>query len=42
MCDLRFEEVNSKDVRQREAKLKDYWNEIDLLEQTFKTREDAD
>ena len=42
MCDLKFEEVNSKDVKSREAKLKDYWNEIDLLEETFKTREDAD
>ena len=42
MCDLKFEEVNSKDVKSREARLKDYWNEIDLLEETFKTREDAD
>ena len=42
MCDLKFEEVNSKDVKAREAKLKDYWNEIDLLEETFKTRENAD
>ena len=41
MCDLKFEEVNAKDVKSREAKLKDYWNEIDLLEETFKTREDA-
>ena len=42
MCDLKFEEVNSKDVKAREAKLKDYWNEIDLLDETFKTRENAD
>ena len=42
MCDLKFEEVNSKDVKSREAKLKDYWNEIDLLGETFKTRENAD
>ena len=42
MFDLKFEEVNSKDVKSREAKLKDYWNEIDLLGETFKTRENAD
>lgn len=42
MYDLKFEEVNSKDVKSREAKLKDYWNEIDLLGETFKTRENAD
>ena len=38
MC--KFEPVDSKDVRKREGAIEKYWSEIDLLDETFKTRSD--
>ena len=37
-----FEEINSKNVREREAYIQKFWDEIDLLDKTFETRKDAE
>ena len=37
-----FKSLDSKNVREREAVLEKYWQDIDLLDETFKTREDAE
>lgn len=37
-----FKALDGKNVKEREAKLTQYWEDIDLLDLTFKTREDAD
>ncbi len=36
-----FKSLDSKDVRKREGEVEKYWQEIDLLDETFKTREGA-
>ena len=36
-----FKSLKTNESKKREEELKNYWNEIDLLEETFKTREDA-
>ena len=36
-----FKSLKTNENKKREEELKNYWNEIDLLEETFKTREDA-
>ena len=37
-----FKSLNTNDTRSREADVEKYWQDIDLLDQTFKTREDAE
>ena len=37
-----FKPLNQTEVSKREKKIEDYWKDIDLLDQTFKTREDAE
>ena len=37
-----FRALNTADSKNREAAIKDYWNDIDLLNETFKSREDSD
>ena len=37
-----FKSLNTNDTKSREADVEKYWQEIDLLDQTFKTREDAE
>ena len=37
-----FKSLNTNDTKNREASIEEYWKEIDLLDQTFKTREDAE
>ena len=36
-----FEEINSKNVREREAHIQKFWEDIDLLDKTFETRKDG-
>ena len=37
-----FKSLNTNDTKNREASIEEYWREIDLLDQTFKTREYAE
>ena len=37
-----FKSLDTKNTKQRELDLSKYWQEIDLLDKTFTTREDAD
>ena len=37
-----FKSLDTNKTRERESEVKNYWKEIDLLDQTFKTREDAE
>ena len=37
-----FKSLDSKDVRKREGEVEKYWQEIDLLNETFATIEDAE
>lgn len=37
-----FRALNTADSKNREADIKDYWNDIDLLNETFKSREGSD
>lgn len=36
-----FESLNTKETKQREAKVSKYWSDIDLLKRTFETRENC-
>ena len=37
-----FKSLDSKKVRQREGEVEQYWKDLDLLEKTFTTRQDAE
>lgn len=36
-----FKSLNTSDTKNREAEVEKYWKDIDILDETFKTREDA-
>ncbi|MDD7383062.1 MAG: isoleucine--tRNA ligase [Peptoniphilaceae bacterium] len=38
----RFEELSTKDVKNSEKKISDYWDEIDLLKRSLETRENCE
>lgn len=37
-----FKSLDTNQTRKREGEIEKYWQEIDLLDQTFKSREDAE